>query len=51
MTKRPTLLALFLLLIAGLGFAAPASAERIKDMGQFQGLRANQLTAAHFISL
>ena len=44
MTKRPTLLALFLLLIAGLGFAAPASAERIKDMGQFQGLRANQLT-------
>ena len=25
-------------------FPVPASAERIKDMGQFQGLRANQLT-------
>ena len=25
-------------------FTIPASAERIKDMGQFQGLRANQLT-------
>ena len=25
-------------------FAVPASAERIKDLGQFQGLRANQLT-------
>lgn len=25
-------------------FPIPASAERIKDMGQFQGLRANQLT-------
>ena len=24
--------------------AVPASAERIKDLGQFQGLRANQLT-------
>lgn len=44
MTKRPTLFALLALLIASLGFAAPASAERIKDMGQFQGLRANQLT-------
>jgi flagellar P-ring protein precursor FlgI len=27
-----------------LGFAMPASAERVKDLGQFQGLRANQLT-------
>ena len=27
-----------------LGLAAPASAERVKDLGQFQGLRANQLT-------
>ncbi len=26
------------------GLAAPASAERVKDLGQFQGLRANQLT-------
>src|SRR3546814_1966830 len=27
-----------------LSFAAPAHAERIKDLGAFQGLRANQLT-------
>ncbi|MBL8652185.1 MAG: flagellar basal body P-ring protein FlgI [Sphingopyxis sp.] len=32
------------LLIASLAFAGPAEAQRIKDMGQFQGLRANQLT-------
>ena len=44
MTQRPTLFTLFALLLAGLAFAAPAHAERIKDMGQFQGLRANQLT-------
>jgi flagellar P-ring protein precursor FlgI len=42
--QRPTLLALIALLIASLTFAAPAQAQRIKDMGQFQGLRANQLT-------
>jgi flagellar P-ring protein precursor FlgI len=29
---------------AALAFSAPASAERIKDLGTFQGLRANQLT-------
>lgn len=27
-----------------LGLACPASAERVKDLGQFQGLRSNQLT-------
>jgi flagellar P-ring protein precursor FlgI len=42
--QRPTLFALFALLLASFAFAAPAHAERIKDMGQFQGLRANQLT-------
>ena len=33
----------FILILCAL-LASPASAERIKDMGQFQGLRANQLT-------
>ncbi len=32
------------LALLSLAFAAPACAERIKDMGSFQGLRANQLT-------
>ncbi len=37
--------ALFALLTAAAAFAAPpAMAERIKDLGTFQGLRANQLT-------
>ena len=44
MSQRPTLFALIALLLASLTFAAPAQAQRIKDMGQFQGLRANQLT-------
>lgn len=44
MTRRPTLITFLLLLFASLGLAAPVHAERIKDMGQFQGLRANQLT-------
>ena len=35
---------LLLLLVALCGFAAPAPAARIKDLGQFQGLRSNQLT-------
>ena len=35
---------LLLLLAALCGFAAPAPAARIKDLGQFQGLRSNQLT-------
>jgi flagellar P-ring protein FlgI len=43
-TKRPTLIALIALFLASFVFASPAHAERIKDMGQFQGLRANQLT-------
>jgi flagellar P-ring protein FlgI len=34
----------FLFLLLSLCVAAPAAAERIKDIGQFQGLRANQLT-------
>ncbi|RST31542.1 flagellar basal body P-ring protein FlgI [Sphingomonas ginkgonis] len=33
-----------LLLGAALALAAPAAAERIKDLGQFEGLRQNQLT-------
>ena len=37
-------IARFLALLGALAFAAPSSAERIKDLGQFQGLRANQLT-------
>lgn len=42
---KPSSFWLFLMmLIACLGYAPIASAERIKDMGQFQGLRANQLT-------
>ncbi len=44
MAQRPRLFALIALLMAGLFLSAPASAERIKDIGQFQGLRANQLT-------
>lgn len=40
-----TLASLFLLLSVSLFFApAPAHAERIKDIGTFQGLRINQLT-------
>src|SRR3546814_21040075 len=41
-TQRPTLFTLFALLLAGLAYAAPAHAERIKDMGQFQGLRSEE---------
>lgn len=41
---RQAILAFLALLIASFTFAAPAAAERIKDMGQFQGLRVNQLT-------
>lgn len=33
-----------LLLAAFFAITAPANAERVKDLGQFQGLRANQLT-------
>lgn len=35
---------LIALAAVALAFAAPAHAERIKDLGAFQGLRANQLT-------
>lgn len=31
-------------LAAALGLSAPAHAERVKDIGQFQGIRSNQLT-------
>ena len=34
----------FLLALAALVVATPASADRIKDLGAFQGIRANQLT-------
>ncbi|HET6940780.1 MAG TPA: flagellar basal body P-ring protein FlgI [Sphingomicrobium sp.] len=33
-----------IVVLLGLALAAPAQAERIKDLGQFDGLRANQLT-------
>lgn len=39
-----SLLRTLLAFLASLLIAAPASAERIKDLGQFEGLRANQLT-------
>ena len=32
------------LLIAALALATPLHAERVKDLGSFEGLRANQLT-------
>ncbi|GAA0725986.1 flagellar basal body P-ring protein FlgI [Sphingomonas japonica] len=35
---------LFLALLASLLIAAPVSAERVKDLGNFQGIRTNQLT-------
>ena len=35
---------LIIVLLAALTLAAPASADRIKDLGAFQGIRANQLT-------
>lgn len=35
---------LLLILLAALTLATPASADRIKDLGAFQGIRANQLT-------
>src|SRR3546814_475783 len=46
---RPSLLArlsqaFLCLLLASLAFASPAAAERIKDLGTFQSVRANQLT-------
>ncbi len=44
MTQRSLLFALIVLLATGFGFAEPAAAARIKDMGQFQGMRTNQLT-------
>ncbi len=35
---------LLLTLLAGLAVASPAHADRIKDLGAFQGIRSNQLT-------
>ncbi|WP_448659023.1 flagellar basal body P-ring protein FlgI [Sphingomonas sp. CJ99] len=35
---------ILLLLVALIGLALPAQAERVKDLGQFQGIRTNQLT-------
>lgn len=40
----PPVIRLVLAIAALASLAAPAQAERIKDLGQFQGLRANQLT-------
>ncbi|MCP4025789.1 MAG: flagellar biosynthesis protein FlgI, partial [Sphingomonas sp.] len=36
--------AALLTILATLALAAPASADRIKDLGGFQGIRSNQLT-------
>lgn len=44
MAKRPALITFIALFLASFALTTPAAAERIKDMGQFQGLRANQLT-------
>lgn len=44
MTQRFALFTMIAIFLASLAFAAPAEAQRVKDMGQFQGLRANQLT-------
>ena len=44
MPIRHAILTFLTLLVASFAFAVPAQAERIKDMGQFQGLRATQLT-------
>lgn len=46
LTSFPLKLIKFLILFfcISVGWWSPAHAERIKDMGQFQGLRANQLT-------
>ncbi len=41
---RPFWFFLLALCLSTFGFATPLAAERIKDMGQFHGLRANQLT-------
>jgi flagellar P-ring protein precursor FlgI len=40
----PAFAGMTMLFVAMLGFASPANADRIKDLGQFQGLRTNQLT-------
>lgn len=42
--KAPLMLRLFLAALAALGAAAPARADRVKDLGGFQGIRSNQLT-------
>jgi flagellar P-ring protein precursor FlgI len=39
-----TMLRLLLTLLGALALAAPAHADRIKDLGSFQGIRSNQLT-------
>lgn len=44
MARLSSLFVLLALLISGLGYSPDAAAQRIKDLGQFQGLRANQLT-------
>src|SRR3546814_2188261 len=51
---RPSLLArlsqaFLCLLLPSLAFASPAAAERIKDLGTFQSVRANQLTGSGIV--
>ena len=42
--KAPAMLRFLTALLAGLLIAGPANADRIKDLGWFQGIRSNQLT-------
>ena len=42
--KAPAMFRFVAAMLAGLLIAAPASADRVKDLGGFQGIRSNQLT-------
>jgi flagellar P-ring protein precursor FlgI len=42
--KAPAMLRLLSAMLAGLLIAGPAYADRVKDLGGFQGIRSNQLT-------
>src|SRR3546814_3719479 len=42
--RKPVMIRTFLACLAALLLAQPAHADRIKDLGTFQGIRTNQLT-------
>ena len=44
MTYAMTIIRLLIAALATLVLAAPAHADRVKDLGTFQGIRSNQLT-------